>query len=241
MLVAQHLTKRYGQVLALDDVTFALRPGMVTGFLGPNGSGKSTTMRCFVGLDAPTSGRALVNGRPFAQSTAPLRELGALLDAGAFPKGRSARNHLRVLAATIGVGNDRIDDLLDIVGLGDAAHRSAHAFSLGMRQRLGIAAALIGDPGIVLLDEPANGLDPDGIIWMRGLLRGLAREGRTVFVSSHQLPELERTVDRLIVINGGRIVADDSVHAITAAGSLEDAYLRMTRSEPVHSAAAHHG
>ncbi|MBU6244280.1 MAG: ATP-binding cassette domain-containing protein [Actinomycetales bacterium] len=208
MIEVSELTKRFGAVTAVDGITFTVRPGIVTGFLGPNGAGKSTTMRMILGLDRPTSGTAHVNGRPFRQAPAPLAELGAMLEAKAVDKGRSARNHLRAVGATIGVGRSRVDEVLAMVGLTDVAGKHAGGFSLGMGQRLGIAMALLGDPPVVMLDEPVNGLDPDGILWIRGLLKSLAAEGRTVFVSSHLMSEVEQTADHLIVIGRGRILAD---------------------------------
>lgn len=208
MIEVAELTKRFGAVTAVDGITFTVRPGIVTGFLGPNGAGKSTTMRMILGLDRPTSGTAHVNGRPFRQAAAPLAELGAMLEAKAVDKGRTARNHLRSVGATIGVGRSRVDEVLAMVGLSDVAGKPAGGFSLGMGQRLGIATALLGDPPVVMLDEPVNGLDPDGILWIRGLLKSLAAEGRTVFVSSHLMSEVEQTADHLIVIGRGRILAD---------------------------------
>jgi ABC-2 type transport system ATP-binding protein len=211
MIEVEQLTKRFGQVTAVDGITFTVSPGRVTGFLGPNGAGKSTTMRMILGLDRPTSGTAKVNGRPFRLAESPLTELGAMLEGKAVDKGRSARNHLRAVGATIGVGNRRVDEVLDVVGLSEVAGKPAGGFSLGMAQRLGIATALLGDPGVIMLDEPVNGLDPDGIQWIRGLLRSLAAEGRTVFVSSHLMSEVEMTADHLIVIGRGRILADVSM------------------------------
>jgi ABC-2 type transport system ATP-binding protein len=204
----QELTKRYGDVVAVDHVSFTVRPGIVTAFLGPNGAGKSTTMRAVLGLDRPTSGQVTVNGRRYADSPAPLAEIGALLDAGAVDKGRSARDHLLAVGATVGVGAKRVDHLLEVVGLADVARKRAGSFSLGMGQRLGIATALLADPAVVMLDEPVNGLDPDGIVWIRTLLKHLAAEGRTVFLSSHLMSELEHTADHLVVIGRGRILAD---------------------------------
>jgi ABC-2 type transport system ATP-binding protein len=210
-LEARGLRKRYGSTVAVDGLSFSVRPGVVTGFVGPNGAGKSTTMRLFLGLDAPDTGTALVGGRPYAELASPLREVGALLDAGAFHPGRSAREHLRWLAASNGLSRGRVDKVLDQVGLVRATRRKVGSFSLGMAQRLGIAAALLGDPPILLLDEPVNGLDPDGIRWIRGLLRSLAAEGRVVLVSSHLMSELEDTADHLIVIGRGRLIADIAV------------------------------
>jgi ABC-2 type transport system ATP-binding protein len=219
MIEVQDLTKRYADVTAVDGISFTVRPGIVTGFLGPNGAGKSTTMRAILGLDRPTSGTATVNGRSFRDAAAPLTELGAMLEAKAVDKGRSARNHLLAVAATIGVGRTRVDEILDMVGLADVAKKNAGAFSLGMGQRLGIATALIGNPGVVMLDEPVNGLDPDGILWIRNLLKQLAQEGRTVFVSSHLMSEMELTAEHLIVIGRGRILADVSMEGFIAMSS----------------------
>lgn len=211
MIEVEELTKRFGQVTAVDGITFTVAPGRVTGFLGPNGAGKSTTMRVILGLDRPTSGSARVNGKPFRQAPSPLTELGAMLEGKAVDKGRSARNHLRAIGATIGVSRRRVDEVLEMVGLADVARKAAGGFSLGMGQRLGIASALLGDPQVVMLDEPVNGLDPDGIQWIRGLLKSLAAEGKTVFVSSHLMSEVEMTADHLIVIGRGRILADVSM------------------------------
>jgi ABC-2 type transport system ATP-binding protein len=211
MIVTHGLTKRYGTKLAVDDLSFSVTPGVVTGFLGPNGSGKSTTMRMILGLDVPDAGSALVNGHAYAELSWPLREVGALLDAKAFHPGRSARNHLRWLAQTNDIPAARIDEVLDIVGLTAVADGRAGKFSLGMGQRLGIASALLGDPGVLLFDEPVNGLDPEGIRWVRHLLRDLASEGRTVLVSSHLISEMALTADRLVVIGRGSLIADTSV------------------------------
>ncbi|MGY1667987.1 ABC transporter ATP-binding protein [Geodermatophilus sp. SYSU D00696] len=208
MITVRGLTKRYGAVLAVDDLTFDVEPGKVTGFLGPNGAGKSTTMRAVLGLDRPTAGTALVNGRPYAALAEPLREVGAMLDPGAVHPGRTGRAHLRVAARTNGIPRRRVDEVVEQAGLGAAARRRIAGYSLGMRQRLGIAAALLGDPGVLLFDEPVNGLDLDGVRWIRGLLRRLADEGRTVLVSSHLLSEVEQTADRLVVVGRGRLVAD---------------------------------
>ena len=219
MLEVHELTKRYGDTIAVDHITFAVRPGVVTGFLGPNGAGKSTTMRMILGLDRPTSGEALVGGRSYTSSTAPLAELGALLEAKSLDKGRSARNHLLALGATVGIGATRVDELLEVVGLADVARKPAGSFSLGMGQRLGIASALLADPRVVMLDEPVNGLDPDGILWIRNLLKELAAEGRTGFLSSHLMSEMEQTAEHLIVIGRGRIIADTSMPDFLAAAS----------------------
>jgi ABC-2 type transport system ATP-binding protein len=208
------LRKRYGSTVAVDGLRFSVRPGVVTGFVGPNGAGKSTTLRVVLGLDAPDAGRALVNGRPYRELARPLCQVGALLDAGAVHPGRSAREHLRWLAASNGLPRSRVDEVLEQVGLARAARRRAGRFSLGMSQRLGIAAALLGDPPILLLDEPVNGLDPEGVRWVRELLRSLASEGRVVLVSSHLMSELEDTADHLIVIGKGRLLADVGVREL---------------------------
>ncbi|HYT50614.1 MAG TPA: ATP-binding cassette domain-containing protein [Gaiellaceae bacterium] len=210
MIVAESLTKYYGEQRAVDDLSFTVQPGVVTGFLGPNGSGKSTTMRLILELDAPSSGDVTVNGKRYRDHPAPLHEVGALLEARSVHTGRSAYNHLLALAQTHGIGRGRVDELIDLVGLHDVARKRAGKFSLGMGQRLGIAAALLGDPSTVMLDEPVNGLDPEGILWVRHLLRGLAAEGRTVFVSSHLMSEMALTADHLIVIGRGRKIADMS-------------------------------
>ena len=211
MIEVQGLTKDYGPKRAVDDLTFTIRPGLVTGFLGPNGSGKSTTMRLILGLDAPTAGTAIVAGKQYRDFAAPLHEVGALLEARSVHTGRSAYHHLLALAQTHGIPRGRVDELIDLVGLHDVARKRAGQFSLGMGQRLGIASALLGDPDIFLLDEPSNGLDPEGIQWIRNLLKGLAAEGRTVFVSSHLMSEMALTADHLIVIGRGRLIADMGV------------------------------
>ena len=211
MIEASNLTKDYGEKRAVDDISFTVRPGIVTGFLGPNGSGKSTTMRLILGLDAPTKGDVTVNGRHYADHAAPLHEVGALLEARSIHTGRSATNHLRALAKTHGISRRRVDELINLVGLHDVGRKRAGKFSLGMGQRLGIAAALLGDPATIMLDEPVNGLDPEGVHWMRNLLRQLASEGRTVFVSSHLMSEMALTADHLIVIGRGRLIADTSI------------------------------
>jgi ABC-2 type transport system ATP-binding protein len=215
VIEAVGLTKRYGEKLAVDDLSFVVQPGVVTGFLGPNGAGKSTTMRMLLGLDRPTAGTASINGRPYEQLKAPLCEVGALLEARAIHTGRSARNHLLALAATHGIGRHRVDEVLDLVGLTQVAGKRAGGFSLGMGQRLGIASALLGDPHTLILDEPVNGLDPEGILWIRTLLRSLAAEGRTVFVSSHLMSEMSLTATHLIVVGQGRLIADASVAELT--------------------------
>lgn len=213
------LRKRFGSALALDGMSFTVQPGQVTGFVGPNGAGKSTTMRVVLGLDAPDEGNALVGGRPYASLPHPMRHLGSLLDAGALQPSRSGRDHLLWLAYSQGLTARRVDEVLEEAGLTDVARRRAGGFSLGMRQRLGVASALLGDPLILMLDEPFNGLDPEGIVWMRGFLRALARQGRAVLVSSHLMSELEDTADHLIVVGRGKVVADTSVAALLAAAA----------------------
>jgi ABC-2 type transport system ATP-binding protein len=208
MIEVCELTKHYGSAVAVDGLSFTVRPGQVTGFLGPNGAGKSTTMRVILGLDAPTAGWATVNGAPYQWLPRPLRQAGALLDADAVHGGRTARDHLRSIGASNGIGARRVAEVLGLVGLDRVARRRVRGFSLGMKQRLGIAAALLGDPPVLMFDEPVNGLDPEGIHWIRNLLRSLAAEGRTVFVSSHLMSEMALTADHLIVIGRGRLVAD---------------------------------
>jgi ABC-2 type transport system ATP-binding protein len=221
MIEVNRLTKRYGSQLAVDELSFNVSPGVVTGFLGPNGSGKSTTMRMIMGLDNPNSGRTLVNGRPYAELAWPLREVGALLDAKSFHPARSAYNHLLFLAQSNQIPRARIDDVLERVGLSSVAHQRAGKYSLGMGQRLGIAGALLGDPGVLLFDEPINGLDPEGIRWARYLLRDLAAEGRTVFVSSHLINEMSLTAERLVVIGRGSLIAETTVGEFTAQAALD--------------------
>ncbi|MFE9773801.1 ABC transporter ATP-binding protein [Streptomyces sp. NPDC005931] len=211
MMTAQELTKRYGDRTVVTDLSFTVRPGTVTGFLGPNGAGKSTTMRMILGLDAPTRGHATVGGRSYATHTAPLTEVGALLEARSVHPGRTAYHHLRALAHTHGIPKSRVEQVLAQTGLTDVAHRRVKGFSLGMGQRLGIAAALLGDPATLVLDEPVNGLDPEGVLWVRNLLKSLAGEGRTVLVSSHLMSETALTADHLIVIGRGRLLADTTV------------------------------
>jgi ABC-2 type transport system ATP-binding protein len=220
MIEINDLTKRYGDKTAVDHLTVTVRPGVVTGFLGPNGAGKSTTMRVILGLDRPTSGTALVNGRPYAEHHNPLRQVGALLEAKAFHPGRSAHHHLLALAASGGFDRNRVHQVLDMVGLSQVARKRTRGYSMGMSQRLGIAAALLGDPAVVMLDEPVNGLDPDGIRWIRGLLRGLADDGRTVFVSSHLMSEMALTADHLIIVGRGRLLVDVSTAEMTAASAV---------------------
>jgi len=229
MIEVSDLTKRYGSTLAVDALSFDLRPGTVTGFLGPNGSGKSTTMRLIMGLDKPDAGQARIGGRRYRDLRWPLREAGALLETRQFHPGRSARAHLAALAASNGIGRRRVDEVLDLVGLTGAAGKRAGTFSLGMAQRLGIAAALLGDPPVLLLDEPVNGLDPAGIHWIRDLLTSLAAQGRVVFVSSHLISEIALMAEHLVVIGQGRLLADTAVAELSAgAASLEDAFLQMT-------------
>ena len=229
MIEVRGLRKRYGDTVAVDGLGFDVRPGMVTGFLGPNGSGKSTTIRLILGLDAPDAGQALIGGRPYRELPWPLHEVGALLEARAFHPGRSARAHLRALAASNAIPRSRVEEVLGLVGLADVAGRRAGTFSLGMGQRLGIAAALLGDPGVLLLDEPVNGLDPEGIRWIRDLLRSLAGQGRAVLVSSHLLGETARIADRVVVVGRGRLLADASVAELSArSASLEDAFFALT-------------
>jgi ABC-2 type transport system ATP-binding protein len=226
MISVEGLTKRYGEKTAVDSLAFTVRPGVVTGFLGPNGAGKSTTMRMIAGLDRPTSGRALVDGRPYVEDPAPLRRVGLLLEAKAVHTSRTARNHLRALAATHGIGRRRVEDVIELTGLQDVADKRVGGFSLGMGQRLGIASALLGDPANLILDEPVNGLDPEGVLWMRGLLRGVAAEGRTVLLSSHLMSEMAMTADHLIIIGRGRLIADLSVEELTAQASRSEVRVR---------------
>jgi ABC-2 type transport system ATP-binding protein len=237
----RRLAKHYGKTVAVDDLSFDVHPGQVTGFLGPNGAGKSTTLRMILGLDEPTSGSALVYGQPFASHRRPLFEIGALLDPKSFHPGRSARNHLSVLALANGIDQTRVDVVLDLVGLTSVASKRAGGFSLGMGQRLGIASALLGDPSILILDEPINGLDPDGILWVRNLLRSLAAEGRTVLVSSHLMSEMALTADHLVVIGQGRLLADDTVDAFVAANGPNTVHVRSPQSEQLAVLLAAHG
>jgi ABC-2 type transport system ATP-binding protein len=226
MIEARQLTKRYGDKTAVEDLSFTVRPGVVTGFLGPNGAGKSTTMRMILGLDRPTSGSVTVNGRPYVDHQAPLRQVGALLDAKAVHTGRSAADHLRVMAATTGIGRARVEEVIDLLGLREVADRRAGGFSLGMGQRLGIASALLGDPQTLILDEPVNGLDPEGVLWIRTLLTQLAAEGRTVFLSSHLMTEMALTAQHLIVIGRGRLIRDTSVDDFIASASRNSVFVR---------------
>src|SRR5215475_14315209 len=219
MIEAKGLTKRYGDRLAVDDLSFCVKPGMVTGFLGPNGAGKSTTMRMILGLDRPTAGRVTIDGKPFAAANNPMREVGALLDAKAVHGGRSAYNHLLCLAQTNNLPRRRVGEVLELVGLTEVARKRTKGFSLGMGQRLGIAGTLLGDPKILMFDEPVNGLDPEGILWIRNFMKALAAEGRTVFVSSHLMSEMEHTADQLIVIGRGQLLADCTMEEFIARSS----------------------
>jgi ABC-2 type transport system ATP-binding protein len=231
MIEATGLSKRYGATLAVDDLSFTVPPGQVTGFLGPNGAGKSTTMRLILGLDAPTSGSVTVNGRPYAAYRRPLFEVGALLEAKAFHGGRSAYNHLMCLALSNGIGRARADQVLELVGLSRVARKRAGGFSLGMAQRLGIAAALLGDPPVLMFDEPVNGLDPEGVLWVRNLLKSLAAQGRTVFVSSHLMSEMAITADRLIIIARGRLIAQTTIEDFLSNGSGNFVRVRSPQSD----------
>jgi ABC-2 type transport system ATP-binding protein len=235
MIEARGLTKRFGATLAVDDLSFDVLPGRVTGFLGPNGAGKSTTMRMILGLDRPTSGSVSVLGRPYGQHRRPLHEVGAVLESRAVHGGRTAANHLLCLAQSNGIPRRRVDEVLDLVGLTGARNRRAGAFSLGMSQRLGLAAAMLGDPPVVLCDEPVNGLDPEGIRWIRTLLRSLAAEGRTVLVSSHLMTEMALTADHLIVVGRGRLLADASVAEVVARSSRRYVIARTPQPARLHS------
>jgi ABC-2 type transport system ATP-binding protein len=236
MIAAQGLTKRYGGTKAVRDLTFTVRPGVVTAFLGPNGAGKSSTMRMLIGLDRPDAGRATVDGKPYRALRQPLREVGAMLEVRSFHPGRSARAHLAALAVSNAIPDRRVEEVLALVGLEAAARRRVGTFSLGMTQRLGIAAALLGTPGIVILDEPVNGLDPEGVRWIRNLMKSLAAEGRTVLFSSHLISEVAQTADELIVIGQGRLLAHTTAADLSAAaGSLEDAFFRLTESASDHT------
>jgi ABC-2 type transport system ATP-binding protein len=236
MIEVTGITKRYGGTLAVNDLSFEVKPGQVTGFLGPNGSGKSTTMRVIMGLDRPDAGRATVNGVTYGDLGWPLREVGALLEAKAIHPGRSAQNHLLALAQTNDIPRSRVDEVLEVVGLTSVAHKRAGTFSLGMGQRLGIAAALLGDPSVLLFDEPINGLDPEGIRWVRNLLKGLGREGRTVFVSSHLMSEMALTADHLVVIGRGRLIAEMPVSDFIAQSSQQFVRVRTLRLDEFREA-----
>jgi len=241
MIQANQLTKRYGTKLAVDQLSFQVRPGRVTGFLGPNGAGKSTTMRLILGLDAPSGGSATVNGRAYRELPAPLCEVGALLDTRAVHGGQTARDHLLCLAHSNGIPRRRVQEVLELAGLAQVANRRVRGFSLGMGQRLGIASALLGDPGILILDEPVNGLDTDGIRWIRDLLRGLAGEGRTVFVSSHLMSELELTADHLIVIGQGRLLADTPMREFIERNSQATTLVRSPQWQRLRTLLEGHG
>jgi ABC-2 type transport system ATP-binding protein len=241
MIEVRNLTKRYGETLAVDDLSFTVEPGKITGFLGPNGAGKTTTMRMILGLDRPTKGIVTVHGKAFDQLDWPMREVGALLDAKTIHGGRSARSHLLCLAQTNNLPRRRVDEVLEIVGLQEVAGKRSKGFSLGMGQRLGIAAALLGDPAILMFDEPVNGLDPDGILWIRNLMKALAAEGRTVFVSSHLMSEMENTADRLIVIGRGKLIADCTVDDFIAANSRQQVRVRTPQPELLAKLAASAG
>ena len=230
MIEARGLCKRFGAAVAVDDLSFRVEPGRVTGFLGPNGAGKTTTMRMILGLDRPDAGTATIDGVPYASLSRPLRHVGALLDARAVHGSRSADAHLRALARSNGIARSRVDDVLELVGLSDVRRRRIKGFSLGMSQRLGVAAALLGDPAVLLFDEPVNGLDPEGIHWIRSLLRHLAGEGRTVLVSSHLLSEMALTADHLIVIGRGRLIADEPTVDVLGRGSTS--YVRVRSPKP---------
>jgi len=236
MIEARSLTKRYGPAMAVSDLSFTIKPGMVTGFLGPNGAGKTTTMRMILGLDRPTAGAVTVSGVPYARLKWPMREVGALLDAKAVHGGRSARSYLLSLAQTNDVPRRRVDEVLGIVGLSDVARKRSKGFSLGMSQRLGIAAALLGDPQILMFDEPVNGLDPEGIRWIRTLMRSLAVEGRTVLVSSHLMSEMENTADHLLVIGRGRLIADCGMAEFLAGASAQSVRVRTQQADVLSAA-----
>jgi ABC-2 type transport system ATP-binding protein len=240
-IVVAGLRKRYGATLALDGMSFTVRPGVVTGFVGPNGAGKSTTMRVILGLDAVDAGTALIEGKPYRSLRCPLNHVGSLLDAAALHPSRSARNHLLWLAHSQGLAARRVDQVIEQVGLTSAARRKAGGYSLGMRQRLGIAAALLGDPPIIMLDEPFNGMDPDGIIWMRGFLRSLAAAGRAVLVSSHLMSEVQDTADHLVVVGRGKAIADTGVDNLIAAASSGRVALRTTAGPHAMTVLAHAG
>jgi len=238
LIEARGLSKRFGRTIAVDDLTFSVRSGQVTGFVGPNGAGKSTTMRMILGLDAPDHGTALVNGRPYRSLRTPLRQVGTLLDAMALHPGRRAYHHLLWLAQSNDLPARRVTEVLDTVGLTPVAQRRAGGFSLGMRQRLGIAAALLGDPPILMLDEPVNGLDPEGVVWIRGFLRGLAAEGRAVFVASDLMSELEDTADHLVIIGRGRLIADTSVTDLLGSASNGSVTVRTPHRSEIMSVLA---
>jgi ABC-2 type transport system ATP-binding protein len=240
MIKVEHLTKKYQDTTAVDDLDFEVRPGVVTGFLGPNGSGKSTTMRIILGLDHPTKGRATVKGKRYAELRDPLHEVGALLDAKSIHPGRTARNHLRALAVSNRIPYSRVDEVLEFAGIASVAHKKVGNFSLGMSQRLGIAAALLGDPEVLLFDEPVNGLDPEGIRWIRDFFRSLANEGRTVFVSSHLMSEMAVTADQIIVIGRGKFITQGSIDALTATAK-GTVFVRASNHQQLLAALKTHG
>ncbi len=241
MIIVEHLTKAYGSTKAVDDLSFVVRPGAVTGFLGPNGAGKSTTMRMVLGLDRPTSGTATIGGKPYRDLEHPLRQVGALLDAKWVHPNRSARSHLRWMAASNGIPRRRVDEVLALVGLSEVAGKRAGQFSLGMSQRLGIAGALLGDPGVLLFDEPVNGLDPEGIVWIRTFMQRLAAEGRTVLVSSHLLSEMALTAEHLVVIGRGRLISETTTRAFTDGAASASVRVRSPQLELLHRELADRG
>jgi ABC-2 type transport system ATP-binding protein len=241
MIEATNLSKHYGDTVAVDDLSFTVPDGQVTGFLGPNGSGKSTTMRLILGLDTPTAGMVTVNGHPYTSYRRPLLEVGALLEASATHSGRSAFNHLKCLALSNGIRPDRVEQVLELVGLRGVARKRSGGFSLGMGQRLGIAAALLGDPRVLMLDEPVNGLDPEGVVWIRTLLKSLAAEGRTVFLSSHLMSEMALTADRLIIIGRGRLIAQTTVAEFLASGTGNYVRVRSPEAPALAAALQAHG
>ena len=237
MIEIRNLTKHYGEKVAVDDLSFTVQSGTITGFLGPNGAGKSTTMRLILGLDSPTSGSALVNGKAYDEFTEPLHEVGAMLEARVIHPGRSGYNHLLALARTQGISRQRVDEVIGLVGLDDVAHKRVGGFSLGMGQRLGIAAALLGEPETVILDEPANGLDPEGILWIRNLLKRLAREGHTVFLSSHLMSEMALTAENLVIVGRGRLISETTVEELVERTTLTES-VRVDTPQPSELAAA---
>ncbi|NEB57486.1 ATP-binding cassette domain-containing protein [Streptomyces griseus] len=239
MITLRELTKRYGETVAVDGLTLDVKGGLVTGFLGPNGAGKSTTMRMILGLDHPSGGEALIGGRPYSSMRHPVREVGALLDAKALHPARSARSHLVAQARSNGIPVSRVDEVLEMVGLAKVARRSAGAFSLGMHQRLGVAGALLGDPQVLVFDEPVNGLDPDGVRWVRELVRSLAAEGRTVFLSSHLMSEMQLTADRLVIIGRGKLLADTPMADLLAGSALSSVRVRTPDMADLHTLTRH--
>jgi len=241
MIQTDALTKVFGSKVAVDHLSVTIYPGLVTGFLGPNGAGKSTTMRLIVGLDRPTSGQALVGGRPYRKLRAPLSEVGILLDAKAVHPGRSARSHLRAMAASEGIGRRRVEEMIEMTGLGAVAKQRVGKFSLGMHQRLGIAAALLGDPAVLILDEPVNGLDPEGVAWVRRLAKDLARQGRTIFISSHLMSEMAQTADRVVILGRGRLIADTPVQELIDRTSGKTTLVRSPQAAQLGQALAGQG